>query len=264
MMKKLLTIFLLLATVFALTACGTNEGAGQETSPSSEATLAPAVPTPELTAEDWYGWTRGIELYLSLVSDGSYTMTMGEEERFGSWEKTDGVIVLDGEEASTFLIDGDKLNLHSGGLILSREESDRGGWYMPAELRANVTAEDYDGYWTSSYVKSDEAILSAGDVGDRTDVYIQMPLEYDLIREESEELSEREAARNTTARAALGGPLFGDVIVDMAFSDGALHYGDGDISVAMQLQEDGLMRMTLAGGGSNMVLYLLPADAPKS
>ncbi len=263
MMKKLLTMFLVLATAFALAACGTNESAGQEASAPSEATSAPAESAPELTAEDWYGWTRGIPLCLSLVSDGSYTLTMGKEERSGAWEKTDGVIVLDGEEASTFLTDGDKLNWLSGGLILFREEPDRDSWYTPAELRTNVTVEDYDGYWTSSYVNIDGAILSAGDVVDRTDVYIQMPSEYDLIQKESEEIAEGEAARDTTARVALGGPLFGDVIVDMTFSDEALRYGDGDVGVAMQLQEDGLLRMTVAGDGSEMVLYLLPTDAPK-
>ena len=83
------------------------------------------------------------------------------------------------------------------------------------------------------------AILTAESVNEVTDVYIEAP------------------------RAALGGPLFGDVIVDMTEENGALIYAGGDVSVTLAMQADGLMRMTLENGGEEMILYLELSAIPE-
>ncbi len=59
-------------------------------------------------------------------------------------------------------------------------------------------------------------------------------------------------------RVALGGPIFGDVIVDMQLKDGALVYSAEGITVTLALQQDGLMRLT-ANAGQPMTLYLMSA-----
>ena len=57
----------------------------------------------------------------------------------------------------------------------------------------------------------------------------------------------------------MGGPIFGDQIVDLEEEDGALVLAGEGFRVTMELQADGFMRLTLSGdfeGG--LVYYLLP------
>ena len=95
-------------------------------------------------------------------------------------------------------------------------------------------AKQPEGDWTSFYVLADGAVLPSAELGDKTDVYVEAP------------------------RAALGGPLFGDAVVDMAFSGGTLRFEADKLSVTLQLQADSLMRMTLKAPDSDMTLYLVP------
>lgn len=234
-MKKLLAIFLTVTLILALTACGKTETPEPETSATPGATAEPTPEaTPAPTVEEWYGQSRGVELTLALSSDGTYTLAMGGETKSGAWAEADGGIALDGDESAPLYEVNGQLMWPGMGLYLSAEKPELGA-YVPAEvLTDGVTAELFNGYWQSAFVDADGVILSAFELDDQTDVVIQAP------------------------RVALGGPLFGDVAVDMAFSDGALTWSEGGVSVRLQLQADGLMRMTLSAPDSDMVLYLLP------
>ena len=260
-MKKLLAIVLAFTLILALAACGKTEtSTTPETTVTPEPTEAPetetttAEPASEPTVETWYGLSRGLELTLALSSDGSYTLTTGpsvilsdsegsekdssaslqNDMKVGTWDLKDGLIALDGEkEGSLFKVNG-LLAWPALGLYLSTEKPEYGA-YVPADvIMDGVTAELFNGYWQSLYVDADGTILSADDLGDKTDIFIEAP------------------------RAALGGPLFGDVTVDMTYADGALTWTAENVSVKLQLQSDGLLRMTLTAPDSNMTLYLLP------
>ena len=104
--------------------------------------------------------------------------------------------------------------------------------YSPAELRTDIVPEDFSGYWVCRYVQIMDVIFSAADLDDRTDAYIEAP------------------------RAALGGPLFGDVLVEMELTDNALTFTAEETSIVLALQEDGLLRMTLSAPDADLVLYL--------
>lgn len=249
-MKKLFAIFLAFTLILALAGCGKTDAPAEPedaatpgTTAEPEATEDPSTPaqsavdqddTPEVTVETWYGLSLGLPVTLALSSDGTYTLSLAGEDRSGAWAEADGGIVLDGEETAPLYQVSDTLLWQGMGIFLTAEPPEAGA-YAPAELvKDGVTAETFNGYWQSAYVDADGAILSAHELDDKTDVYIEAP------------------------RAALGGPLFGDVAVDMAFVDGALTWSEGGVSVKMELQSDGLLRMTLAAPDSGMTLYLLP------
>ena len=260
MMKRLYVILFAFTIIFSLTACGTQTAttSGSEAAPvpTEEAAPAPtaepaqpsAAPEEEITpeaasasaaeqeaepvTETWYGLSRGLPVTLSLVSDGSYTLSFAGEETSGTWTEEGGDIFLNGEEAASFLRLDDKIRMADGVFLYTGQSGT--GSYTPAEvITEDVTAEAFNGYWTSLYVQADGAILYASDVNDVTDVYVE------------------------GTHAALGGPMFGDVLVDMTFKNGALIFAEGSISVKLELQADGLMRMTCTGTDGELVLYLI-------
>ena len=234
-MKKLLAILLVFALILALAACGKTETPaepGATATPGATAEPTPE-PTPAPTTETWYGQSRGMDVTLALASDGTYSVALGDKQTTGAWEEKDGGIVLDGDENAPLYKVNDGLLWQSMGIFLSVEHPELSA-YTPAEvLKDGVTAETFNGYWQSAFVDADGAILSAFEVNDQTDVYVEAP------------------------RAALGGPLFGDVTVDMSMKDGALSWSEGGVSVKLQLQADGLMRMTLTAPDNDMTLYLM-------
>ena len=231
-MKKLFAIVLAFALILALAACGKTEAPTPEVTPTPGATEAPMPePTPAPTAETWYGLAGNTELCLSLWSDGTYTLAAGSEETSGAWENRDGSITLDGEEAPTLIVLGDRLSWPEAGLFLTAEKPEVGA-YTPAEPLTGADAALLNGYWTSLFVQADGAILPAADLNDRTDVFVEAP------------------------RAALGGPLFGDAIVDMTASGGALTHTAEGTTVTLALQADGFLRLTLSTPDGDMVIYL--------
>ena len=106
------------------------------------------------------------------------------------------------------------------------------------EAVSDAQAGDFDGYWKSQFIAVGEGTVFASAVGDKTDVYIE------------------------GTSVALGGPLFGDVLVGMELRDGTLYYEAGSVSVTLTLQRDGFLRLTL-GGENSVTLYLFPA-VPKA
>ncbi len=60
---------------------------------------------------------------------------------------------------------------------------------------------------------------------------------------------------------ALGGSRFGNVIRVFTAADGALTFTEGETGITLQLQEDGFLRLTVAGS-EPATLYLMPALVP--
>lgn len=268
-MKKMLAILLAFTLIFALAACQraetpvAPETAANTVAPAAapaEPAAEPAEPAAELPEptepvteptepgivmvemsepapapepETWYGQTRGMNLVLTLNPDGSYVLSLGEETSNGAWTEDDG-IVLDGNDAAPLYRVNGGLMWSAMGLTLSGE-APAFDIYEPADVVAeSATAELFNGYWKSAYIDADGTILSAYELNDKTDLYIEAP------------------------KAALGGPLFGDVGLEMTFAEGALIWTEGDVSIRLELQEDGLLRMTLTAPTTSMTLYLLP------
>ena len=232
-MKKIVIMLLALSMAAALAACG---NAGGETAETQEETAGGQPAAEEFGPEDeyagaWYGLVGGMEMVLDLNSDGRYIITFAGGEENGSWRLSDEGIVLDADETATLTVQGEQLFWPGSNVYFNREVQAAGA-YSPAELLTDVDSEVFNGYWRSRFVETAGAILTAESVNEVTDVYIEAP------------------------RAALGGPLFGDVVVDMTAENGALVFSEGDVSVTLALQEDGFLRMTLENGDEEMVLYL--------
>ena len=217
-MKKLLaivlTLALLLVPVLAL-------AEGEERPQTEEEKLSGA----------WYAQLRGMDLSLTLAADGAYGLSFAGETTEGTWRLTDGMIYLDeGADPALYRVE-DKLYWTDLGVYLTREQPV--GAYVPGDLlTAGVTADLFNGYWTSLFVEAGGAVLPAYELNDETDVYVEAP------------------------KAALGGPIFGDVAVDMTFENAALTWAEGDTAVSLALQSDGLLRLTVSAPDAALTVYL--------
>lgn len=221
-MKKLLAIWLILALLLV-----PGMALGAEVTVETDQ---------EKLAGDWFAQVRGMDLVLTLTVEGTYALQIGTEITQGTWTLTDGAVYLDGSETPSLYPVGEKLAWWAMGLFLTREQSV--GAYVPAELLGEeVPADAFNGYWTCLFVDVGGTILPACELNEVTDVYVQAP------------------------RAALGGPLFGDVGVDMTFENGTMIFVESDVSVTLALQTDGLMRMTLVAPDTALILYLMPTYA---
>ena len=193
----------------------------------------------ELTGK-WYGMISSMILTLELNGDGSYSLRFAGEGHEGKWTYEDGIVTLDGENGTTLETSGDVLIWNEE--QLSREP-DPDDIFIPGDVLTGdkVKPEDFNGYWVSWYVIVDGEAVRSDVVGDTTDLYIE------------------------NGKAALGGELFGDVAADMTYTDGALLFTAGDVTLSLQLQEDDFMRLILSGGEEgDLVLYLLPEETEEA
>ena len=263
-MKKLLALLLALALILTLSACGETETAPaqpeqptqteqpeqptqpeQTEDPAPEATPhpmpdipePPAAPTPEeALAGSWYGTLQVVSFCLDLHEDGSYELSVANSAKDsvrGSWVLNDGFIWLDGDESAPLSVRGETLYWPLTEVVFTREQP--ADLYAPAALRGDTAVGEMDGYWICSFVDMNGQIWPAELFGENTDLYIE------------------------GQRAALGGDLFGDVLVDMDFSEGALVLSEGDDALRLSLQEDGMLRLVLSDeSGPCMTLFLTP------
>ena len=238
MMMKKLSVVLLAMALLILVGCasGTASGKAEEAEePVYETIPFAELPLMQRLPGEWYAENQGLLITLSLTEDGAYTLSIpGKEAQSGSWALTDSLLTLDGDAANALMPIGASIRWDSAGLLFTREKPDV---YVPAEIRSDLKAGDLDGYWKSRFVAVGEGTVLSSAIGENTDVYIE------------------------GTRAALGGPLFGDVIVDTELKDGALTYAAEGVTVQLALQQDGFLRLTMSSGDAPVTLYLLPAAA---
>lgn len=232
-MKKIIPILLPLCLLFSLAACG-KAAPTEPMEPTEPDITQEAVPETvvEPAPEIWYGRVGLSELCLVLSHDGSYTLTVAGQEQAGTWTTNGGDIFLDGEETASLFRLGSALSFPEAGIALTAEEPEL-GTYTPAELMADAPGELLNGYWKSLYVESGGVLLFASQIGDRTDLYVE------------------------SLQAVLGGPLFGDVLVDMTEQDGALTCTKDGCTITLALQQDGLLRLTLTTQDGDITVYCL-------
>ena len=195
-------------------------------------------PAPETALTgDWFGETQGMILQLTLKEDGSYTAAFPAREgseAAGTWEFRDGFLYLDGSDVPAVNVLGeDVLKWTELDTFLRREVP---LVYTPAEPAADVPADVYNGTWKALYVSAEGAMLMADTLGEPTGAYIE------------------------GTNVALTGPLTGEAVLEMTFAEGGLRWTQGDAEITLQLQQDGILRMTL--GDVKVYLMLLVADAP--
>ncbi len=181
----------------------------------------------------WYIDLGGAVAELSLNADGTYRLTVPlEEEKTGAWRLDDGFVYTDGASAPDLATWGDNtLMLGDGAGLFTREKPDL---YQPSDVIPDAPAELFAGYWVCRYVDVNGSPLSADYADDRTDLYIE------------------------GHSAILGGPVFGDTQVKLAFADGALQCENGSAQVTLQLQQDSFLRLTVTGADlAPQTFYLL-------
>ena len=271
-MKKLLAILLAFVLLLALAACGAAETPSDET-PAAETpvaetpadgndapgdpTEAPETPSAEAGVPDdpddesadpeedvtglWYCSFGAVDLCLELEEGGAYTVTLPHDPEgtvTGTWEERDGFLYLDGDETAPLSAYGDLLSWPAAGVFLSREEP--APLYVPAATLETLPEGILDGYWVAAFLELDGDVFSVEDLNERMDLYVE------------------------GSRAALGGPVFGDRIVDLEVLESGLSFSGEGFRVDMSLQADGFLRLSMEADGEGALVYYLynagPAD----
>lgn len=184
---------------------------------------------------EWYAEYEGFLFILTFTEDGVYTLSApGTEPQTGKWEVKDGMVVLDGEEAQALLPVNGVLRSDALGLLFTREKPET---YVPAEVLADAKEGSFDGFWKAQFVAVGDGVILAQALREDAIVYIE------------------------GTNVALGGKRFGDVIRVFTASDGALTLTEGESTVSLQLQQDGFLRLTVAGPDP-VTIYLLASPIP--
>ena len=226
MKKTMIMLAVLCMTLAMLTAL---PGLGEES--GEPLTEAPVT-------GEWYANLRGISMRLTFREDGTYSQAVPgreEESAEGTWEEVNGWIYLDGNEDVPLFRVNSGLQVGVTGLRFTREEP---AGYVPEAVIPGEQTDlmEFQGAWSSAYVMANGRAVPAEDLGDDTLLYIE------------------------GRRAALVGDLFGGMIAEFAYADGAMTLTDeaNGISITLQLQSDYRMRMSVRAGAQEMV-YILGA-----
>ena len=260
-MKKILLILLAILMLFAA-------GCKSEPKPeSSESSVpAPSVPEssaasesepsrPELPPEEsyetlpeeylpmeaglegeWFAEYAGLLLTLKLSEDGAFTFEQpGQEAQTGKWKLVEGLLILDNKADDPIVPVGEALLWDSADLLFAREKPET---YSAAAVLSDAQPGDFDGYWKALYVTVGDGAVLSNLLGENTEVYIE------------------------GSKAALGGTRYGEIIRELKAENGALTLEESGIKTTIQLQEDGLLRVTVEGGDNPAVIILAPAAIP--
>ena len=266
-MKKLLAILLAFVLLLALAACGAAETPAAETpadgtpvaetpaaetdapgepsapeTPDAEAGV-PDDPSDEFTDPDvtglWYCSFGAVNLCLELEAGGAYTVTLPHDPEgtvTGTWEERDGFLYLDGDETAPLSAYGDLLSWPAAGVFLSREEP--APLYVPAATLEKLPEGLLDGYWVAAFLELDGEVFSVDDLDEYMDLYVE------------------------GGRAALGGPVFGDQIVELELREDGLSFSGEGFRVDMSLQADGFLRLSMEAEGEGALVYYLYSAGP--
>ncbi len=200
----------------------------------------------------WYGSLFGMNIELTINEDGTYVLAApgapGDEESgsTGAWEFDGEKIIMDGDESSPLVYDGETLVMSDGEMevIFTREPGDS---FVAAEAIADAPVEAFAGEWTCKYVTMAGLTIDADAVGEVLGVKIE----------------------GTSVTVADDSGMFGDgEAQEFTYADGALTFGeDGVGAITIQALEDGMLAMTMSlgeneeGESESFIFYLIPAEA---
>jgi len=191
----------------------------------------------------WYTEVEGMVVELTLNADGTYAVAIPAqpgESITGAWAEKDGFLYFDGSDLPQINVLGtDVLKWIDYDAFLRREAP---LIYAPADPLSDAPVELFTGYWRAQYVAVNGAVLFADTLGAPTEALID------------------------GTNVALIGPLTGETVLETAYENGALTWAADGVSIALALQQDGFLRLTLATGQEAVTLYftLVSAEAPEA
>ena len=138
---------------------------------------------------------------------------------------------LDLDEDAVFSFDVDRLACHWLNLSFTREPV---ADYAPADVIADAMPEMFQGAWLTVYTLENGAALPQSWTEDDTRIYVEQDI------------------------AVLTGSLFGELFAGFSFENGALIFQADGIFLRMEMQEDGLLRLTAKMDETETALLLAP------
>ena len=185
---------------------------------------------------DWFTAYEGMTFQITLNADGTYAAsfpTQPDSQQTGTWVRADNAIYLDGSAFPDMILEGDEARCTAFDGVLHREQSET---YAPAKVQADAPLESFAGHWQARYAAVEGTILNADAIEGPVDVLID------------------------STDVALGGDIFGDAIVAMTYDNGTLSLSQDGVTIALQLQTDSFLRLTLSADAETMTIYLQSAE----
>ena len=202
----------------------------------------------------WYGTMYGMQIQLTLNADGTYAIDLAGNEIPGKYELRDGIVYMDGDDdaANGFVYDGTTLVNEAQDVTLTREQGEIAEIVL-AEPKADAALEDYAGEWVCKYLSMSGMTIDI----------TQIPLEQ-LGATQIPSLKIEGSTASLTGMDSLAG----SAPLPMNFADGALSLdlgallgsSDTDMSINIQMLQDGMVAFTVNAMGQIVSLYFAPAD----
>ena len=252
-MNKLLSILLALTLMLCASALGEEVIIPEPDMESYEYYEMP-VPLEQAVLGEWYASFQGLAVKLTLDEDAYKLEFPGTGKgSSGAWEIKDGMLYLEGNDAPLLPLDT-ALIWSAVSLTFLREQPVT---YVPAEVYAGAQAELFNGFWRAQFtqvggardtskrpavrsVQAGGSVILSSAIGDDIALYIE------------------------NGKVALAGELFGRQVDEFSLRDGALTARVDGAKVTLQLQQDGILRLTYEKGSEAKVIYLMPKADPNA
>ena len=184
----------------------------------------------------WFGEMNGVALSLIFNEDGTYLFRVPgipEADSSGTWSYLNGVLLLDKNADLPFYVMENTLYFQAMDLYLTRDEETG---YAPDEILSGDDSDItlFQGAWSSRYVLMDGAVLPAEALQDDTILYVE------------------------GNKAALTGDMFGEIIADFSYENGAMVLATRAMTVTLEMQKDYMLRMTISSEGEALTYVLSP------
>ncbi len=197
---------------------------------------------------EWYGLMYGAEVTLVFGEDGNYDMIAGGEKvSGGTYELKDGIVYMDGDEdpANGFVFDGSSLANEKYGVTFTRENNVQG--VVLADVNPDAPLEAFAGEWICRYMNTTGVILDLKQVPD------------EMLQQMETIPAMKIEGTNVTVDGM--NELFDTDTLSMTYADGALTTEMDDVTVRIEILQDGMAGLSVTVYGTDIGLWFEPAAA---
>ena len=219
--------------------------------------LVPAMADEDITG-DWYGNMMGMGVTLTLNADGTYAfIANGQEMAAGPWKVEDGKLIAASEDSGDTIFEIKDEGLYNADMdmTMTRNAEDAPAGFVVAEPKTDAAAEEYYGEWACSGIYVPEL----GSVID-TSAYAAM------AGDSLPNITVSADAIQFTGDGMLSG-VFNLLAFQPTYADGAITAASVleamgvNVTVQLQMLQDGQIKAILTNGEEPIELYFAPAAA---
>ena len=219
-------------------------------------TMSTALADEDIVGE-WYGTFMGNGLVMKLNADQSVTMEVGGNIMGeGTWKAENGSLTISSGDGSdeVYEIKEDGIYIASMDITLTRDPANAAPAIEFAEVKSDVTKEEFYGDWTCTAISMSGMVASAEDYAASTggDVLPGLTISDSSIQFTGE---------------GMFAVMFSLMKFESEYTDGAILVtgtaiaGDSTVAVKIEMLQDNTLKVSIEDEDMQMALYYAPAVA---